>query len=361
MKSILSLISLVFLPVVYGQVPDLTQIGRDPAPTVIEDVVPDVVPDLNSRWFLHYAIKSGDVEGVRRALYEEEGIANRQDARGARPLALAVEKGHIKIIKLLLNMGADPDDLCRPVSMSLTCLQHVAREGKTEIARRLLQGGVDPDLQDENTYTLSFSGLFFGADPNLQDEDGNTALHFAARAGHLEMAQALLEFGADPNIKDAGGLTAFHYAVWQGLTPIAQALLDSGAYINMTTARGMTALHAFVLIWTADLSSFNYSPIMLKVGFPPDIVVSLKFSTLQWLLDQGANPNIRDAKGRTPLHHTAYVGDTEMSNYLLEAGADPSIKDGFLGLVGKTPLDYALQFKRMETAEAIQAYIEDNS
>jgi hypothetical protein len=45
---------------------------------------------------------------------------------------------------------------------------------------------------------------------------------------------------------------------------------------------------------------------------------------LKALIDNGANPNIQDKGGRTPLHHSRNKNEIE---YLLSVGADPTIKD----------------------------------
>jgi ankyrin repeat protein len=54
--------------------------------------------------------------------------------------------------------------------------------------------------------------LEHGADPNLRNYDGVTALHNAVYENQLDIVALLLEAGADPNIKDRFGNTAYDLA-----------------------------------------------------------------------------------------------------------------------------------------------------
>jgi ankyrin repeat protein len=55
------------------------------------------------------------------------------------------------------------------------------------------------------------------------------------------------------------------------------------------------------------------------------------------LLKEGVDPNVKDANGRTPLHHAARGGYIDIISFLLERKADPNIKDES----GRTPLHEA--------------------
>ena len=61
------------------------------------------------------------------------------------------------------------------------------------------------------------------------------------------------------------------------------------------------------------------------------------------ILKYNPNPNIRNDDGMTPLHLAAYFGRMDVAQYLLAYGANPIIKDGFLGVFGRTALDYAIE------------------
>eukprot|EP01128_Nolandella_sp_AFSM9_P008673 TRINITY_DN5363_c0_g1_i1.p1 TRINITY_DN5363_c0_g1~~TRINITY_DN5363_c0_g1_i1.p1 ORF type:complete len:195 (-),score=35.81 TRINITY_DN5363_c0_g1_i1:136-648(-) len=79
--------------------------------------------------------------------------------------------------------------------------------------------------------------------PSAPDAYGFTALHYAARAGFIDIGRALLEAGADPDaVTGSGKETPLHRASYMGHTPFLTLLLNHGADPTKVNADGETAL-----------------------------------------------------------------------------------------------------------------------
>ena len=122
---------------------------------------------------------------------------------------------------------------------------------------------------------------------NAADEQGNTPLHEAAKAGHVEAACILVRCGAWIDGPNAKGVTPLVAAISRGRRLVAEFLLEAGA---------TPTLHA---------AAFLDRP-----------------AEATRLLDAGADPNITDPYGRTPLHYATLHGHTNTARTLIEAGAD---------------------------------------
>ena len=72
-----------------------------------------------------------------------------------------------------------------------------------------------------------------GADPDLATQFGITPLHVSCRAGNTKIVELLLNNKADPNIVNVAGLAAIHHACFRGHTKILKMLLDAGADMNL--------------------------------------------------------------------------------------------------------------------------------
>lgn len=82
------------------------------------------------------------------------------------------------------------------------------------------------------------------SDGRVSGRSGYTPLHFAAREGHLEVVQLLIERGAHIDAQTtAGGATPLHRAAFMGRTDVVKALLNGGADPTIRDADGQTALH----------------------------------------------------------------------------------------------------------------------
>ncbi|KAL8878265.1 MAG: hypothetical protein Q9198_003885 [Flavoplaca austrocitrina] len=180
------------------------------------------------------------------------------------------------IFELLIEKGADPTGTIN----GETPICVAARYGNVEAVRSLFKHGVSP---------------------NTRDEDGNTPIHGAAFSGHHEMIETLVDHGADLTAQnDAGesGLHVFlrseHCGRFHHLVPL---LVWRDVPVSTPDAEGKTALH-----------------IAAHRGLD---------STVEFLMEHGADGSRKDYGGRTPLETAAFSGNEELVEQMLKHLAIP--------------------------------------
>ncbi len=150
---------------------------------------------------------------------------------------------------------------------------------------------------------------------SAKNYDGNSPLHFSCMHFNVEMVKFLLDNNVDPNIKNKNKIAPLHNicnnpevtdnngSSTQIAEKIIELLLEHGADINIEDSVGKTPLH-----YAASTNMDRFAPFV------------------QFLLDNGADIDAQDIGLNTPLHE-AVDGSTAVVELLLSSGANPNIKN----------------------------------
>jgi cytohesin len=142
----------------------------------------------------------------------------------------------------------------------------------------------------------------------------------------------LLNCGVCPNIQDGNGQHSLYIACRQGYLDTVNFLLSKGAKPNLQDKRGNTALHASVYLGGEEKGEYTIDDLT-----PEEIHDNIDIMKL--LVKNGANINIKNNMGGTPLFDVVAGNNYEATAILLELGADQTIPNN----EGKLPLDVASQ------------------
>lgn len=176
---------------------------------------------------------------------------------------------------------------------------------------------------------------------DAKSKGGLTPLMIAADAGRVDMLDALLLKGAKVDAVDRSGRTALFHAL--GNPQMVEKLLLKGADVNVIDKTGMTAIH-----WAIRKQSEEDIRQLLQYGArvnvrnheadtPLLMAVRSGFGVVDLLLMNGANPNLADQIGESPLHLAAMQDNLSAAQSLITAGADVTA----LSMQGWTPLHLA--------------------
>jgi len=298
---------------------------------------------------LHWAVNWDDAALVDQ-LIKAGADVNATNRLGASPMYLACVNGSPAVIERLLSAGADPN---KPLLTSKeTPLMVAARTGKPEAVKLLLDRGAQPNAKESLRGTtalmwaaeqghsdvvklLASRGADLAAASSVtipkvgrgngdsDDDDvrlgnaigGLTALSFAAREGHLNTVRTLIEAGADVNQTTADKTSALDLAILNGNYELAIYLLNKGADPNIANNKGWSPLYQAVKNRNLETGAVP----LVKTGSVID-----EMELIQQLLAHGANPNI-------PMKANSQSRNGQGGTWLNEAGATPFLRAALSG------------------------------
>lgn len=227
----------------------------------------------------------------------------------------------------------------------------VAAAAVLALGTTLSNPGVKAQVGPSKAQIAAYTGLFAAAQTgnmaeihkytsekiklNARDAHGRTPLMVATFARHLAAVDALMDAGADSDLLENDKYDALTIAAVDGNTEMVKLLIKKGAKSGLTTS----IYDGTALIASAHLGHVGVVKALIAGGAPLDHVNNLNWTALiesivlgdggknhtqvlKDLVEAGANVNIPDGQGRSPLTLAKARGYTQMIAILEKAGAD---------------------------------------
>lgn len=229
-------------------------------------------------------------------------LSRRSPSAGLTPLQMARAREYDGLERILERMTTTD----RPADANAALLR-AAREGDADAVAVALRAGADIETRDEHdrtalllasTYDHVAAALLLvalGADPDALDDRHDTPWLVTGVTGSVAMVEALLPANPDLTIRNRYG----------GLSPIPAAERGHVDYIRRVVQTGVDLDHVNDLGWTAMLEAI----ILGDGGADHREIVRL-------LLEAGADPEIADRDGVTPLQHAERRGYDSIARLL---------------------------------------------
>ncbi|XP_016140159.1 tankyrase-1-like [Sinocyclocheilus grahami] len=230
------------------------------------------------------------------------------------PLHLAAGYNRVRIVQLLLQYGADVHAKDKGVqyvnavdTLGQTALHRAALAGHIQTCRQLLSYGADPSIVSLQGFTASQMGneaVQQILNENIPPRNSDVDYRFleAAKAGDLDTVKQLCS-PQNVNCRDLEGRhsTPLHFAAGYNRVAVVEYLLHHGADVHAKDKGGLVPLH--------NACSYGH------------------YEVAELLVRHGASVNVADLWKFTPLHEAAAKGKYEICKLLLKHGADPSKKN----------------------------------
>lgn len=266
---------------------------------------------------LHPAVKQGDDDIVKKIIEllklqtkDNSSFINRLNSQGFTALHLACTKNNVNIVQILLDAGADITAVNKE---KYSVLHYAAAFSNVKIIKMLLDHKVDGksvslSLEDPNKRTALHTAVSNGEsiDPNLKSPE-------EPYKRSISVVKTLLDYSAIQgnkeyiNLQDDLGHTALHYAATFHYIPLLTLLLEYGANIDIEDKDGDTPL--FNAVEKGDVEAV-------------ELIASYRINVQK--LDP--NHHVNTYTGDTALHWAVKKEKIEVVKVLLKLGADVKIQ-----------------------------------
>jgi uncharacterized protein len=183
------------------------------------------VPDEYGKTGLHWAAETDQVEAAQMLL-DEGADMEAKTTWGATPLDWAATMGSVGVGDLLLARGASGFTLVVAAGL-----------GKLDAVKSIIASGVDLTAHRRRGAPESPSDDWPADSAHILHDVLSDAMYAAARNGHTEVVEYLLDHGAAIDAKGVFGATALHWAAINGHRNVVELLVTRGALLDIRDAR----------------------------------------------------------------------------------------------------------------------------
>lgn len=290
------------------------------------------------------ATKQGDLESIQKSIKIFGYPANGTKTTDYVLLQTAIQKKYNDIAKFYINSGCSVNDNSNGNNKNLATPLYLAVEHKEdELVTLLLQRGAVIDIKNEKTgmtpvhlaankkfFHILYKLLHYSCNINLCDSLGRTVLHILL-FGHkendnekifIEIIRKVMFKKSCTSLK-YNGETALHLAASMKQKMILSTLLEIADSVNEVNSLGNTVLHSLLSVSHGNVNDSNEQE---------------NLEIVKKLVSKGANLNLKNQNGQTPLHLAAKNKHFEVLSYFLLYKLDLDICDQ----LGHTTLFYLL-------------------
>jgi ankyrin repeat protein/nucleoside phosphorylase len=297
--------------------------------TTVRTVLERKLPGLGKQNLFAWTLRNNKAEVAKMILDMSIGFDFSDDGKKSNPLIQAALKNHVEVLTLVLdtkhNNSTMADLDLRSVGANVNAqggyygnaLEASSARGHLEVVKLLVDKGADVNAQGGHygnaLYASSARGHLEvvklladkGADVNAQGGYYGNALQASSAHGHVEVVKLLADKGADVNAQGGDYGNALQASSARGHVEVVKLLVDKGADVNAQGGHYGNALQA---------SSANGHVEVVKL-----------------LVDKGADVNAQGGHYGNALYASSARGHVEVVKLLLDKGADVNAQGGSNG------------------------------
>ena len=333
------------------------------------------------------AFNNGSIEILKYLVDMDINLELTDENNDETILQIASSRGDLDVVKYLINSGAKTDRMTiidwasagylSKVKDSVksgadinidngygTALMRASHNGHLKVVKYLLDQGANTKYMTLLNWSSAGDlekvkeSIKSGTDINMKNDYGLTPLINASNNGNLNVVKYLIKNGADLTIKNSQANRALNNAIKNNHINVVKYLISNGIDINAEVL-SERALNVASMIGNIDMVSLvlkSGADINAKDGYNSTALMSASISGLNQNIDiirllvgKGADINIKNSSGKTALWLAVMEDHQEIVPVLIELGADIDIKDN----EGVTMIDTAKRYGLSDMVELL--------